>query len=295
MSASAILIANHTDKSLKREGKKSTSDYKAYDLSIRVSLDGFSFVVYDTEKNRHLALKSYLLQEVKDYDELCQELQSLFNKDELLQRYYPNIKILFEGHKNTLIPYPLFDINELGNYLRFNHALSRNDEIMYDELVNLEAYNVFALPRPLKAFFTNKFTRYSIHNYLSSLIEVLLINHKNQNLGNTAFVNVRNSYFDIVTIEGNKLKHTSSFQYRTREDFAYYLLYVLHQSGLNPEDVRLIFLGEIDKNSNLYEIAYRYIRHIDFIGRNDFFRYSYVFDDVPVNYYYNLLNTTLCE
>ncbi|MCF8386315.1 MAG: DUF3822 family protein [Bacteroidales bacterium] len=295
MSANAILIANHTDKSLIQDTKKSTSDYRAYDLFLRVSLEGFTLNVYDKDKNKHLALKSYLMQEVKDFDELCQELHALFVKEELLQRYYPNVKVLFEGQKNTLIPYPLFDINELSNYLRFNHPLRQKEEISYDDLQNLEAYHVYAVPVPLKNFLANKFTRFKIQNYISSLIEILLINNKNQRLENTAFVNVRNSFFDIIHIEGNKLLLANSFRYRTREDFAYYLLYVLHQSGLNPEDVRVIFMGEIDKNSNLYEISYQYIRNIEFIARNDFFRYSYVFDDVPVGYYYNLLNTGLCE
>jgi Protein of unknown function (DUF3822) len=295
MSANAQLIAKHIDKSLTRETKKSASDYKAYSLSIRVSLDGFSFAVYDQDKNRFLALNAYSFEGLKDDDDLCKELHGIFLSNELLRRYYPNIRVLFEGTKSTMVPFPLFDINEKRTYLEFNHKLSANEDVFHDELTNLEAYNVFAAPKQLHAFFKDKLARFKFIHYTSSLVETLLINHKNQNLENSIFVNVRDTSFDVVFIKGQKLKLLNSFRYRTQEDFAYYLLHVLYQLNLNPENVKVVFLGSIDKNNKLYEIMYRYIRNIGFIGRNEYFKYSYVFDNMPSSYYYNLLNAQLCE
>lgn len=296
MSANAIPITSFIDKSLKKGSKKSVADYyKELFLSIRVSLDGFSFSVYEPEKNKHLALVSYLLQEIEDYDVLCEELNDIFSKEELLQRYYPKVNVLFESAKSTLIPLPLFDPNELKTYLKFNHALHPKEEVHYDKLINLEACNVYAVPKVLKEKLRDKFAKYNISNFNSSLIEVLLINHKNQNLNNTVFVNIRNSSFDVIYIDGLKLVLINTFRYRTKEDFAYFLLFVLNQLKLNPEEVKIVFMGEIDKNSNLYEIAYKYIRYIEFIERNDYFKYSYVFDDVPTNHQYNLLNVNMCE
>ncbi len=69
----------------------------------------------------------------------------------------------------------------------------------------------------------------------------------------------------------------------------------MEQLGLNPESVNLVFMGEIDKNSALYHIAFKYVRNISFIERSDYFRYSYVLDELQSHNFYNLLNAGRCE
>lgn len=296
MPSNAILIAKHIDKSLNRQAKRSfTNAYGDHQLSISLSLDRFAINVLDIERNKHLALMAYALQEITDYDSLVKEIDILFAENELLKRYYPHVKLLFETPKSTLVPAALFDRSVLDQYLRFNHIIDRDDEIVYDKLTNLKSFNVFALPRTLNEKLREKFARFKIVHYASSLIESLLIATKNQLVKNTVFVNVRNYFFDIVYIEDEKLVFYNSFQYRTPEDFAYFLIFSIEQLKLNPENVIMIFMGDISKNSKLYEIAFKYIRNIEFINRNVFFSYSYVFDDIPDNYYYNLLNISQCE
>lgn len=296
MPSNAVPIIEHIDKALSKELKRSQTDYyKELQLSIRLSLDGFSFNILDIEKNKHLALVSYLLQEIPDYDELKKEINNIFAQHYLLQRLYSRTYILFETNKSTLIPSALFDSNAIHDYLGFNHFLHKDDEVHFDKLVNLEAYQVYAVPRVIRETFKEKYTRFRIVHYLSSLIESLLLQTKNQNIENSLFVNVRNSVFDLIYLDNSKVKFANTFRYRAAEDFAYFTLYAMEQLKLNPEDTELICMGEFDKNSKLYEIAYKYIRRIKFIDQNDFFKYSYVFNDLPGSYFYNLLNISRCE
>lgn len=290
-----LLTTSHIDKSLKGDSGKSFSDYyKVLHLSIRLSADGFSFSVMEPEHNKHLALVSYKLDKVEDTQELCDEIDRVFNENHLLQRFYPQVNVIYESLKSTLVPVPLFDPTELATYLKFNHKVLQQEEIRYDKLDNLEAVNIYAIPVLLRNKLREKFTKINLVNYNSALIETLLISNKNVWLENTVFVNVRRSQFDMVYIHGDKLVFSNSFSYRTSEDFAYFLLFSLNQLGMNPESVVTVLLGEVDKNSPLWEIAWKYIRNLELLGRNDFFKYSYVFDDLPENHFYNLLNFSLC-
>ncbi len=296
MPSNAVPIISHIDKTLSKDQKRSQADYyKEFQLSIRLSLDGFSFNILDIEKNRHLALISYLLQEISDYDDLRKEINNIFSQQYLLQRFYSRTYILFETNKSTLIPSALFNSNALQDYLRFNHFLHKDDEVHFDKLINLEACQIFAVPRIIRETFKEKYTKFRIVHYLSSLIENLLLQTKNQHIENSLFVNVRNSVFDLVYIDNSKLKFVNTFRYRTAEDFAYFTLYTMEQLKFNPEDTALICMGDFDKSSKLYEIAYKYVRRVHFIERNDFYKYSYVFNDLPESYFYNLLNLSRCE
>lgn len=291
----ALLTTSHIDKSLKGDSGKSFSDYyKVLHLSILLGQDGFSFSVMEPEQNKHLALVSYRIEKAEDSEEVAHAIDRIFGENQLLQRFYPQVNVLYESTKSTLIPSPLFDPAELKTYLKFNHKVLKQEEVYYDKLQNLEAVNVYAIPVILRSKLKEKFTRINLVNYNSSLIETLLISNKNVWLENTVFVNVRRSQFDMIYILGDKLVFSNTFNYRTPEDFAYFLLFTLNQLGMNPESVVAVLLGEIDKNSPLWEIAWKYIRNMELLGRNDFFKYSYVFDDLPENHFYNLLNFSLC-
>ncbi|MBL4643407.1 MAG: DUF3822 family protein, partial [Flavobacteriaceae bacterium] len=57
-----------------------------------------------------------------------------------------------------------------------------------------------------------------------------------------------------------------------KEDFIYYILFTAEQLQLNPEELLLFFIGDIEEESELYHIAYQYIRNVDFIKiDNSFF------------------------
>lgn len=296
MPSNAVLIASHIDKSLSKEAKRSHSDYyREYSLTVRLSTDGFSFSILDLERNKYIALESYILQEITSFGDLAHEAGAIIDQNDLLKRYFPKVLILFESNKTTIIPSALYDPSELNSYLKFNHKLTRDEEIIADRLVNLEAYNIHAVPDCIKEKLRDKFANFRLVNYSSALIESILISNKNQPIENTLFINARSSAFDVVYIEGRQLGLFNSFRYRTKEDFAYFLLFAIEQLKLNPESVKIVLMGEIDKNSNNYEIVYKYIRNIEFAERNDFFKYSYVFDDIPSWYYYNLINANLCE
>lgn len=295
MSLNILKLNSYIDKSLTKARNDYSDFNKNYILSIQISLNGFSFCIVDEDRNKHVALETYAIQDINDYEELAKELGSLLDSLDNIKRRFNRVNVLFEGSKAALIPFPLFDENATEHYFKFNHKLEHGEDTFIDKLGTLQAVNIFAVPTCIKELIKSKFINYQINHFSSSLIECLLIKYKNQDVTNKVFVNVRHKYLDIVIIEGSKLEFFNSFKYKTQEDFAYFLIYVLEQHKLNPENIDLVLLGEIEKSSKYYEIAFKYIRNIEFIDRNDFFNYSYVLDEVASNYFYTLLNVSTCE
>ena len=97
-----------------------------------------------------------------------------------------------------------------------------------------------------------------------------------------------------ITLESKHLKFFNSFNYKTAEDLIYYLLFTYEQLQLNPDQTPLIISGEIEEDSEVYKLLFKYIRNISFTRRNPNYNYSFVFNQTKEHFYYKLLNQHLC-
>jgi len=283
------LSTDNFDKALDKEA----SQY--YGLSIQLSLDGFSFCVLDPQQKKYFGIQSYDFQHITNHNQLSKALNDLIPTIELLNISYESIKILFETHKSVLIPKAFSETGNLAGHLRLSHQIELTEIILDDYLPVLEAQHVWPFPTIIHDTLLRYFSNAAIHHHGSVLIETLLAQNKNRDEGANAYVYVRKNWFDIVVINGNKLLFFNSFKYQAKEDFIYFLIYVIEQLELNPETVQLTFLGEILKLSQIYDIANKYVRNIGFGNRPQDFKFSYVFDEIPGHFYFNLLNHYRCE
>ena len=131
-----------------------------------------------------------------------------------------------------------------------------------------------------------------MHNS-TPLIETLILRYKNQD-SNTVFVNFQKGEFGILLLEGNQVKLYNSFRYETKEDFVYYVLFACEQLKLNPETIELVLIGELDVESDHYQLLYKYVRNINLISKPDAFSYCYELNELPGQYFYNLYCQYLC-
>jgi hypothetical protein len=277
------------DKALRKEASEK------YKLSIQLSLDGFFFSIFDIERNKFAAIEAYSFQHITTPYLLNNTINDLISKSEWLNLSFNQIRIMVESSKSTLVPAPLFDINHAHDYLKFNHHPDFGDQIQFDRLQYLDAFNIFSAPEIILNTFHDRFPGARIHHFASSLIESLLITNKNRDQGMVIFADVRKSWFDVLVFSGKNLIFHNSFRYRAREDFVYFLLYIMEHLNLNPETTELILLGEISKTTSLFELIYKYVRNISFGSRLRDYEYSYALDEIPGHYYYNLLSLLHCE
>ena len=104
------------------------------------------------------------------------------------------------------------------------------------------------------------------------LIDTLL--QKVTQEGASYYINVCQNHFEIIVVENGKLLLYNTFEYKTKEDFIYFLLFTVEQLKSDPETLQLYFSGQITEDSELYTIAYTYIRHIQFIDPKHTFKFA---------------------
>lgn len=289
MPESFNLILKKSDKAL------NTAIPENYKLSIQLSLDGFSFCIFDPANNKFLAIESYSVQGKLSVDKFCFLFKAFVKNHEFVKLPFQETLFLIETSKTTMIPAPLFDENQMEAFANINFTNEADDVLYYDRLIYHDSFNLYAVPETLMNTLKLLFPSARFRCHSSALIEGLFIQYKNLAEEKKAFINTRNSYIDIVIIEGKKLLYYNCFKYSTKEDFIYYIIFAMEQLNLNPEETEIVLSGFIEKSSSLFEMIYKYIRNISFRKLSGNFTYSYIFDEIPSQYFTNLINSELCE
>ena len=135
----------------------------------------------------------------------------------------------------------------------------------------------------------------NIYHTSTILIDSLIKEFSERNQEIRAFINVKKNVYELVVINNSDLIFHNYFNYNTKEDFIYFLLFTFEQLKVDNETVPLYFMGFVEEKSPVVELCSRYIRNIRFFNRNNNLNYSNELDSIPYYYYYTLYNSISCE
>jgi len=275
------------------------ADLNNYFLSVQVGERTFSYCILDSLSNKYIALGDYHLPLAKtspleqplSFDQFISRVMAVLP---LLKKPFRACKVIWEGTKTTLLPESLFDENDQQKLLSFNVNLDPWDMVRHDRLKHFQAVNVFAVPERVEQILIKNLAVDQIHHLTSALIESLYCDFRNQLSRPKVFLHIRDPWFDLLIMDQAKLHFVNMFEFHHPEDLVYYTLFVLEQVGLNPEQAEVVLLGKINKNMPCYNLLFKYIRRIEFARRHSGYQYSSVFNEIPPQAYFPLLNLNLC-
>ena len=239
----------------------SVTDKTYRKLAIQVSLNGLSFVTIDTLSNKPLVLKTISMGKVNVTSKIEDLFGEAFQMNPELKAGYDDIVIVHSNNLSTFVPTALFDEEYLGSYLQFNTKVFETDFFAFDELANYEMNNVYIPYVNMNNYFIDQFGTFDYKHANSILVQKLLEVSRN-NEERKMFVHVSDSHFEIIILQNQKLQLFNTFDYKTPEDFIYYILFTAEQLHLNPEHFKLELLCKITEGDALYDIAYKYVRNV---------------------------------
>ena len=248
-----------------------------YDLTFEMGEKTFTYSVLDTEKNKFIAIGSFR-----------NHLHEVVKNFPWLQKPFHLVRGIISNTRFTLVPEALFEVSEKDQYYNFIQEKEANENIFYDKLDHLGLYSVYCIPGHSHREIFGVFPGFRSCHISSVLIGNIWMHVKNMT-GRKVFLNLRDGQFDLLVFDGKQLLYCNGFNFRTPEDIAYYVIFVFEQLNLNPEEIRLCLLGNVEKLSPVYDLLFRYIREIEFIGRNEGYNYSYLFDEIPDHLYFSIL------
>jgi len=230
-------------------------------LSIQVSLSGLSFCILDTISNQILVSESISFgRELTPY-EVKKELKTFIETNNVTNKSFSEVIVTHRNQLSSLVPKALFDADELANYLKFNTKILANDFIAYDIIENHDIVNVYVPFANINNYIYDLFGEFSYMHHGSVLIQTLL-GTKNTAKEPVCYVHLTEEQMDITVIANKKLLLYNSFTYTTKEDFIYYLLFVLEQLDLDTNKVLVRLFGTIEEGDTIYRMCYKYIKNM---------------------------------
>ncbi len=244
-------------------------------LVMKVSQSGFSFCCIDTLTGRVNEVKEVSFEKFPRANKVEDHYWNAFVDNHELTKTYDDVLVLHENNLNTFVPKALFDEDYLGSYLQYNTQVFETDFFTYDDIPNYDMCNVYIPYVHINNFLIDQFGPFTYKSANSILVKRLLDLSKNVE-EMQVYAHFGSERFELVVVQNQKLQLFNSFDYRTKEDFLYYLLFTSEQLGLNPENFKLQLLGRISESDEYYKMAYRYVRNVslldvsDLTERNDF-------------------------
>ena len=260
------------------------SNSSNYALRIIITPNQFIYLVAEQESKRVIQLIPFQFTKISSPDEWIREI------DVLLENYVRGFSDFAERKIGiftpffTLVPAPLDAEHTRRQLLSLNVTTAPDHVLRSDNISSQNIHLVYALPNNLLQKLTT--SGIEVRHALSGLLESVMA--AGDRSGNKQlFVYVQPGSFQLIYIKDNALKLCNSFSYQSAEDFVYHLLFTCKQLHLDPELIPVTLMGEILRDSSLYQLLYKYVRKIEFAS----FHKNWQFDqDYPLSghFFYNL-------
>jgi hypothetical protein len=262
------------------------------DLYSGISSSEFSLALHDRKQNKFLAMEVFR-NELSDPSQQVQWLHEVSGKSDLLKKNkFRTTTVSVINEFTTLVPSALFQKEDAEKYFHFNFD-AKEVKVHSETIRAFDVVNVFAVSGPMVKAMDQIFDEPVIHHHTTALLEGVHLTFKKSN-EQKVLLNVRREYVDIIVTENGKLVFINSFNCRNADDLVYYVLFVCDRLQLNPETVSMYVTGDVETESALYMLLYKYIRNISFAPGYDVFEFSYVFKGLPSHHYFNLYSLALC-
>ena len=234
-------------------------------LSIQAGLSGLSFFVLDRFSEIIVDVIEENFSKQQTPDQLLKAVKTAFNRNDSLQQSFSKVQIIHDNEMQTLVPSALFEEAHLSDYLKYNTKIFKTDFITYDVIQNKDAMLVYIPFVNINNYIFERFGSFEYKHSATVLIDKILQLEKNNNQ-KKLYINIQQTHFELIALDGNSFQLFNRFEYKTREDFIYYILFTAEQLDFNPENFKCILMGAVEENDELFSIAYKYIRHVSLLS-----------------------------
>lgn len=231
-------------------------------LSVQISLNGLSFLVTN-ESKEEVFFEENKLSHSTTPEELLMEIESVISQREILNSHFEEVSLVYSTPIYSLVPIVLFDETKTSEYLKFNSKILANDYVAHDRLEKSGIAVAYVPFMNINNFFFEKYGSFDYYHSISILLKTIL-EQERYSLPRM-FLHFQQSSFDCLILKDGKLQLCNTYSYTTPEDFIYYTLFSIEQLKLNPETLPVFLCGDIEKNDPNYEMAYTYIRNLEFL------------------------------
>ncbi len=258
----------------------------SYHLSIQLGISHFSYCLLNTITLTYDYVKMHTLSSV---DDAAAEITEIINNDVIIKSEFSTQSVAFVNFPSTLVPSSLYKKEEAETILAFNTEVM--GKVIADTILSQKANLIYSVPESILTIVSNFFPKAK-----QKAQESILIQQYSQLNTNTeiAYLYLNQKKVTITFFKENKLIFNNSFDYFTKEDLLYFVLFSFEQLKLSTEKIKVILFGAIEKDDEYFNLLYDYIRNLKLGKRPHQFNFPTEFDSLAEHKYFGLFTQVLC-
>lgn len=264
------------------------------DLIIAIENSSVQLALVEKKTNCFLGLEVFNFEITEDFS-WKEFFENISGKSIILKKYeFSKVKICLTSLQFTLVPESLLHPGDEQTYFKINFKNHSNLEVKHSHINAFSLFTIFGVDRELQTVLTHLFQDPKIIHHSEILLQSIIRIGRNDS-SKKMLLNIRKNDIDILIAEGKKIILLNSFNRTSEEDVLYYLLFTCEQLNIDTESISIYLAGEIELESALYKLLYKYIRKITFVEHDRTLSFGDGFEEIPANFYYTLFNLPLCE
>lgn len=254
----------------------------SYHLSVQIGFTHFSYCIINTSTFIVEYFKNYQLNNTND-------IINLINDDEVIKSNFFTSSVAFVNFPSTLIPNKVFTQPSAKKMLELN---SETHEIINtDALKEIDVHLVYSISKELDNIATTYFPKAKQKAQQSILIDKF---SKEYNTEPTAYLYLSENTLNLTAFKNEKLIFNNSFNFETKEDILYFVLFAFEQLKLDTNNVNTLLYGDITKDDDNFKLLYEYIRNIELGERPNQLKFPNEFNKLENQKYFGLFSQILC-
>jgi len=255
----------------------STSEYY---LSIRISTNGFSFVVGNPAQKKGIVFYHQDLF-INNSEILLDKLKAIYSEMEIIRLPYKKTRIFYSiPEKTVLIPNEFYS-EKANEIYSFQCGKDFNEKIILSESSFFDNFIVFSIPESILFFLKSKYPDTKIIN---DLVLTGIPKKTEESIFN---VFISRQSIEILSVDNRHIKFYNTFPYKTNNDILYAVLGTVRTMYKRPE---IVFTdGDINKDSDIFKRLSSYFKEVRILDNSEdkYIRLSAGINDARFNRLYN--------
>ena len=265
---------------------------ESYELSIQLSLNGFSFCVNDLVRNCFIALVSNTFTSPCTDDEWAQPVKSIVESYEWVNKPFKKVTFSFESPVFTLIPKGFHESQKSNLLLELVHPIPDLYEVRSNAL-NDSATCIYAMPSVLVSEWK------SVHpkTHFIGFCEPVMAFHKSKNVNQktNSITLAFNGKFTVVAIsKGLQFQHCTTIDSLNPNDISYNLLNMCKSLDIDAMETEVNATGNHNEIELLESLLSQFFKSFTLATNLDQNHFSYLLNRYKGKFA-NLFNQSLCE
>jgi hypothetical protein len=233
---------------------------KSLSLIIIISSKELKVLLRNSVDSKFINQSNSVFPDKININEILSELKNILNEFNLLNII--KVTLILNNKLSVLVPKDFFNEENCLDYLKFNSRLLKNDTASFDYIEEFEVHNVFITYGNVTNYLIEKFGSFEFFHYSTVLLKKLYSDTPKDKIARI-YVNINKSYLNIIVFKGKELNYYNTFDYETKDDILYFVLFVIEQNKLINNETKMKLIGEEKIIKNYYDYLSKFIKNLE--------------------------------